>query len=206
METPKTLVALETNCSAKYAERRAFAEQTWGRRMPPGYTFESFDGPRLDVDDSYPGLCQKTQAICQWAAERDFDYLIKVDDDVYVRTERLKIPDADYAGHCLPRLPETCLNYCAGCFYWLSRKAFTIIAEAPFRPEWTSAEDQWVGWTLRQHGILPVGLPEVVLEPCLCGNCVPDSVPAEWTAYSKWIKWSPDLFREFERRYSSFQL
>ena len=195
------LVALETNSLPKYAERRHLAETTWAKRMPRGYTFESFDGARLGVPDDYHSLCKKTRAICRYAMLHEFDSLVIVDDDVYVRTNRLQVPDCDYGGHCLPKVPDGTLNYCAGCFYWLSRRTFSIIAQAPIEPQWTSAEDQWVGWTLREHGITPRAMPEVLLEPCLCGRCVPETVAEEWTAYSMWIRFSPDLFRSFESRY-----
>ena len=195
------LVALETTANPKYAVRRSTCETTWGSRMPEGYFFESFDGARLGVDDSYRGLCQKTKAICQYARDSDYEWLIIVDDDTFVRTDRLEIPDADYAGHCLPKIPDGSINYCAGAFYWLSRKAFSIVAEGPFRADLTSAEDQWVGWTLANNGIIAKKLPEVVLHPCECGICKPDPVPHEWVAYCMWQKFSPDLFARFERNY-----
>jgi hypothetical protein len=195
------LLALETNANPNYAERRKICESTWGSRMPAGYFFESFDGPRLGVDDSYRGLCAKTKAICQHARDNDYQWLLVVDDDCFVRTDRLQVPEADYAGFCLPRSPEA-WTYCAGSFYWLSRRAFSIVADAPLIPErWTSAEDQWVGWTLGQHGIRPVRLPDVLLEPCPCRRCDPDKIPEEWTSYTMWIRFSPGLFADFEKRY-----
>lgn len=198
------LVALETTANPKYAQRRKTCETTWGSRMPKGFFFESFDGARLGVDDTYRGLCEKTRAICQYARDSNYDWLIIVDDDTFVRTDKLdQPPDADYAGHCLPKIPDGSVNYCAGAFYWLSRRAFTILADAPLRPQrWTSAEDQWTGWTLSEHGIVAKKLVEVVLHPCECGSCKPDPVPLEWVAYCMWQKFSPDLFARFERRYA----
>jgi hypothetical protein len=200
----KVLIALETNCLPKYAEQRLLCETTWGSRMPPGYTFESFDGPRLGVGDDYNSLCEKTRAICGYAAIHEYESLIVVDDDTYIRTDRLEVPACDYGGHCLPKVPDGSLTYCAGFFYWLTRRAFTILAEAPLQPQrWKSAEDQWVGWTLREHGIEPTGLPEAVLQPCRCGRCTPAVITGEWTAYSIWPKFSPELFNGFEKRYSA---
>ena len=196
----RILFALETCADPRYAERRKMVESTWAKRMPPGYTFESFEGPRLGVDDSYKGLCQKSRAIYRYARENGFDWTVKVDDDVFVRTDQLKIPDSEYCGFCLPRPPEV-QSYCAGSFYWLSRRTFSILADAPMDSRWTSAEDQWAGWNLAQHGIHPVKLPGVVLEPCPCGRCTPDCVPAEWVSYCMWIRFSPDLFNTFEQRY-----
>lgn len=196
----KVLVALETTQNPKYAERRAMIESTWARRMPPGFTFESFDGKRLGVPDDYNGLCQKTRAIARYALKHDYERLLIVDDDCYVRTERLTVPDCDYGGHCLPVSPDDD-TYCAGFFYWLSRRAIRIVAEAPLNPRWNSAEDQWAAWALREKGILPTRLTEAVMERCPCGKCPSKPEPTEWTCYVMWFRFSPDLFRRFEQLY-----
>ena len=194
------LVALETTINPKYAERRRIIESTWATRMPEGYIFKSFDGPTLGVDDSYQGLCEKTRAICRYAVQYDYEWLVVCDDDTYVRTERLSPPDCDYGGYVGPENSF----YCAGSFYWLSRKAFSLIAETPLDPKrWTFAEDQWVGWTLQQHGIKATRLRYVLLAPCQCGRCKADVIHDDWTAYTFWIRFSPDLFAKFERLYGN---
>ena len=43
----------------------------------------------LDVDDDYKELKDKVNAIHRWALQRGYEYLWKVDDDVYLRPERL---------------------------------------------------------------------------------------------------------------------
>ena|SRR5215469_629187 len=191
------LIALETCRHPRYAERRRLCESSWGLRMPEGYEFRSFDGPRLFVPDHYNGLVQKTNAIARVALRDNFDWLVIVDDDVYVRTECLRPPEADYAGHVLPRDPAEPERYCAGAFYWLSRRAIRIIAEASTETQRPWAEDMWVGEKLREKGILPVEMPEIALEPCTCGHCIPEIPGEEWTAYAFWMKWDAWKFREF---------
>ena len=164
--------------------------------MPAGYDFITFTGANLHVPDDYKSLCLKTRAICRFAAFWRYDWMVKVDDDVFVRAERLKPPEADYAGHVLPG------GYCAGSFYWLSRDAIQILAAAPIDPRFnTSAEDQWVGKELALHGIKPVDLSDVAFQPCGCGICKPEPVPAEWTSYSLWYRYSTEAFLDFEEKY-----
>ena len=89
---PKVLVAMETCEDWRYVARRKLCEQTWTHRLPANFTYVPFTGPMLGVPDNYYGLSQKTRAICRYARERDFDWLVKLDDDVFVRAERLRIP------------------------------------------------------------------------------------------------------------------
>ena len=201
----KALLALESCNVPKYVERRELIESTWAKRMPAGFEFQVFTGPCLGVGDGYHDLCAKTRAICRYAALHEFGSLAIVDDDTFLRTDRLAVPAVDYGGYILPKDPKQSEPYCTGSFYWLSRRAFTILADSPLDPEWTNQEDQWVGWTLRRHGILPTKLPEVVLQPCPCGlpQCVPDVVPSEWTAYMISMRYKREIFLDFERLYSA---
>src|ERR1700682_3813263 len=45
----------------------------------------------LDCHDGYVERKEKIVAICRWALDRGYDYLWKVDDDVYLRPERLLV-------------------------------------------------------------------------------------------------------------------
>jgi hypothetical protein len=173
--------------------------------MPPGFEFKAFVGADLDVPDGYEGLSAKTQAICRYACAFDYDWLIIADDDVYVRTERLAPPPApyEYAGHILPReLEPHTFPYCAGAFYWLSRNAFKLIADARLPTKVPQAEDQWVAQVLSAHGIFPLELEDVCLQECGCGFCTPKRVGDNWTALSLWYKWDAETFRELERLYA----
>lgn len=194
----RVLVALETCDVPKYAERRRLVETTWAKRLPPGFDFEVFTGHRLGVPDEYSKLCHKTKAIAQYAVRYGYDWLLKVDDDVYVRTEKLTLPRSDYAGLFTAEREEI---WCSGGFYWLSRRAVGIVANALFNPQIAlSAEDRWVSWALRLEGICPVPY-DVAAKPCYCGYCVPKAEPTEWTAYIIDPQFSAQKFMDFERLY-----
>jgi len=153
------LIAIES-CVA-HADRAQSQFHTWVK--PPwirkGVLTAEFNGESLHVPDDYKSLPAKTKAICKFAAER-FDYLFKVDTDTYVSMDRLlkeKFYEHDYSGYVLDTLPVA--PYCSGPHYWLSRKAFTILANA----DWSkykaagheTAEDVMVGQILAAHGIYP---------------------------------------------------
>jgi len=110
----------------------------------------------LDVPDDYGSLPQKTIAMCQYAKERDYDFLFKPDDDTYVRVDKLVAEllgnrFMDYGGFCHAHVAG------GGPGYWLSRRAFSIVAEKANLENW--AEDVTVSKTLHYNGIQPVNLP-----------------------------------------------
>lgn len=171
--------------------------------MPPGFDFIAFDGPMLGVPDDYLSLPMKTKAIANFAFANRYDGLFKVDDDVFVRTEKLRVPNVHYGGHVLPQganIHDEKESYCAGGFYWLDSWAMRIVAHAPFIAR-TNAEDQWVGWTLRACGIKSFALPDVAMQPCLCGRCTPATVPLTWMAYMLWKDYTRQEFEDLERCY-----
>ena len=200
------LVGLETcTTKGKYIERAKLCAETWGAELPKyGFTFKAFTGEILGVNDDYKHLCYKTRAICKYAVENSYDWLLIIDDDCVLRPEKLHVPDfdgrVDYAGYSLPRGVNKLTQrlYLSGGCYWLSKKAFSILAESPIsatpgimprpKPGWetwqgTWAEDQWAGWTLGDHGIQPTEMLDWRIAPCTCGhpNCVPERVGNDWT-------------------------
>jgi Galactosyltransferase len=201
---------------------------TWAKRLKPPFEYKEFDGPSLDVGDSYIDLCEKTRAICRYAVKHDYDWLLIVDDDVFVRVENLKVPEeGDYVGR---RLPDDLLSngrdhYCSGGFYWLSRCAFEIVARSHLSKE-TWAEDRWVGQLLRDAGIRPTNddMAKCDPMPCKCITCrpVPRStrrkyfavghfwkhedkpvwkMPTEFTSFCFAHKWNLEQYLELEKEY-----
>jgi len=153
------LIAIES-CEAH--ESRAISQRcTWAFSPLLGPAdLVIFTGEMLGVPDDYKHLPEKTKAICQWAVNNGYDYLFKIDTDTYVHMDRLlreKFYKHDYSGYVLDSLPVA--PYCSGPHYWLSRKAFTILANA----DWSkykaagheTAEDVMVGQILAAHGIYP---------------------------------------------------
>jgi hypothetical protein len=114
---------------------------------------EPFDDEvMLDCPDDYLHLSHKTVAMCKWAVEHDYDWLFKTEDHCYVWPDRL-VKDLetrkykDYAGWVTFR------NGVCGAGYWLSRRAFTIIANADPQSHW--AEDKVTWNVLKAAGIHP---------------------------------------------------
>jgi hypothetical protein len=117
-------------------------------------------GPMLGVPDDYEHLPEKTKAICEWALIVKADFIFKVDTDTYVHIQRLLasgFEQWDYSGYVLDSLPVA--PYCSGPHYWLSRKAFTILANEDWSKYkasgYETCEDVMVGTILKAHGILP---------------------------------------------------
>ena len=104
----------------------------------------------LDCGDGYDDLTEKSKSIYTWALARGFDYVFDVDDDTYVRVERLLASDFanyDYVG----RLSTISGIYASGGpGIWLSRRALEILVREPVTD---TVDDRWVGNTLAKNGI-----------------------------------------------------
>lgn len=104
----------------------------------------------LNVPDDYEHSNEKIKAIIAYAYERGYNYIVKVDDDVYVYWDRLitAVPTADYAGGGGPHYRNG--QYCAGITYWLSRRAMEVLLATSLATSDTNAwaEDRWVGTSL----------------------------------------------------------
>lgn len=105
----------------------------------------------LDVNDDYLSLPAKMKEIYRWVVNQGYEYVFKVDDDVYVEVSRL-IPCGwqkyEYSGRVnyAGKAP-----YASGACYWLSKRAMQLIVNEPLGED--TAEDRWVGFTLHQHGV-----------------------------------------------------
>lgn len=146
----------------------------------PGLDYKFFFGvgqnaPQLedsiilpDVDDGYGFLTYKTQASLRWAHAQGYEFVFRCFPDTYVRVDRLMAcPFADFdfygdfrseeggrtnggTGKQMPTLQEA-QNYASGgAGYWLSRRAFELLLDAPITGIWRDeitvyAEDLWTG-------------------------------------------------------------
>jgi hypothetical protein len=174
MKKGKVLIAIIT-CKKNFA-RIQVQQETWiPIAQEAGYDVEIFDGERLNVPDDYFSLPLKSLAFFKWAAEQDYDGVLKVDDDVYLQIWHLKLPlPFDYAGHrisasgrgvktgtyggCkleheIPDFPKEKFphDYGSGGAIWLSKKAIQILAKAS--PTGDYAEDRQTGHILGEAGI-----------------------------------------------------
>ena len=98
----------------------------------------------LNAPDGYQHSSQKLKALVQYALDHGYDYVLKVDDDVFVYWDRLNLhPTADYIGSG----PS---SFASGFTYWLSAKAMRLLVASPcFR--WQ--EDYWVGSVMENNHI-----------------------------------------------------
>lgn len=105
----------------------------------------------LDVDDGYTGLPAKMKAIYRWVLDHDYEYVCKVDDDVFVEVPRLV--RAGWETHAYTGRANHAGNppWASGACYWLSQRSMHLIADAPLTAD--TAEDRWVGTTLHKQGI-----------------------------------------------------
>lgn len=168
----RNLIAIMT-CQ-KYLTRLKSIQDTWiPQVIEAGFDVEVFTGSRLGVSDDYYALPEKVKAICHWAWRHNYDHMLKTDDDTYIRVNRFKVPNVDYAGFRVP--PNDCginwpppgkpakpggtypYEYASGGAYWLSKRSLGIIVSEPLTEDW--AEDRWVGNTLGRHGIKLTQLP-----------------------------------------------
>jgi|SRR5580692_12085237 hypothetical protein len=147
-----------------------------GITLPPQ---ESHDGRGvvLPVGDDYYSLVPKVRAVIRWAYDHGYDYLYKIDDDVYVDVEKTLagfLP-VDYRGNMregqvkrFGEEPELTVKYACGPCYILSRKAMEAIINSP-EPA-TPYEDRATGYVLSLAGIPLTESTELMT--CLCKHCL----------------------------------
>ena len=121
-----------------------------GNRQPLG------DEIFLPVPDDYHHSFEKIKGVIKYALDNGYDYLCKVDDDVFVYYDRLmaNAPTEDYVGsgrgwdiESSKRFPT---DFAPGFTVWYSRKSMEILLRSPAGC-W--AEDRWCGTALKKAGI-----------------------------------------------------
>ena len=158
----KILIVIK--CCHKYQVRAQACRDTWLADLPPGTDYKFFYGrgpgePKpdevfLDVDDHYFALPAKSQAICKWGAERDYDYIFFCDDDTYVVVDRLLVAvpvGKDYVGRLRGPSGNWPAPYCSGFAYWLSKRAASIVAETTLYLD--PVDDRMIGNMLMKHNV-----------------------------------------------------
>jgi|SRR5579862_9195170 len=160
----KILIAV-TSCHA-FRDRADSVRATWAKEVE-GADVRYFLGkgePQrpdeviLDCPDGYHYLSMKTQLIRRWAVENGYDYLWKIDDDTYVRPERLLgdgFAALDYVGRLRGSSGNYLAPYCSGFCYGLSRKALELLAPLSWAVNEDFSEDRWTGNKLLSLGITP---------------------------------------------------
>ncbi len=163
----KVLLAIMT-CHA-YRSRAQAQRETWLKDLPEGLDYKFFLGGAataqsedevvLDAPDDYMSFPAKVQAMRRWARAHGYDWVAKIDDDVYLEPVRLlaSVPErGDYVGRTRGPSGGFRSAYNSGFCYWLSRKALDILNQC----EWKRgvddiAEDRWTANRLLHAGIGP---------------------------------------------------
>jgi hypothetical protein len=113
-----------------------------------------------DIDDGYGALTYKTRASLRWAHEREYSNVFRAWPDTYIVPSRLLtcgFANHDYQGDFRNDPKPLHGNYApGGPGYWLSRKAFSLLIDAPILGVWKDeitvwAEDLWVGQILKNY-------------------------------------------------------
>jgi glycosyltransferase involved in cell wall biosynthesis len=159
--TGKILLAI---MSCEMYHNRADAQRaTWIKEIPTELDYKFFVGRGaapsddtvvLDVPDDYKHFTLKVQAMRRWAYERGYDYVCKLDDDVYARPERLleTVPTGhDYVGRLRGPSGQKPAPYNSGFCYWLSRRAIEKLLDAEW--DFDTAEDRWTANELLKRGV-----------------------------------------------------
>lgn len=160
---PKILIAV-MSCGPYQLTRAKAVRDTWGSEVQGadvryfyglGVTALHPDEIILDAPDHYKGFPLKVQAMRLWALEAGYAKVVKVDDDVYLRPERLleAVPEASYAGRVRGPSGGYPAPYCSGFCYWLDRAALEILVKAKWNGDF--AEDRFTATVLHQAGIRP---------------------------------------------------
>jgi len=101
----------------------------------------------LDCGDNYTANPDKMKAICRYALERGYDYVLRTDDDTFVYPDRLLATDwasYDYSGSCAVN------DFHPGGCLFLSRKMMELVISAPVT---NYADDVWMGRVARENHI-----------------------------------------------------
>lgn len=169
----KILIAI-TTCPP-YRDRADAIRETWAREVEGADVLfflgqgeaQRPDEIILDCPDGYHYLSQKTQLIRRWALAHGYDFLWKVDDDCYLRPERLfadGLHALDYVGRLRGPSGNFLAPYCSGFCYGMSRKALELLAPIEWRPEEDFSEDRWTGNKLLSFGISPHNETQFIVE------------------------------------------
>ena len=131
----------------------------------------------LNAGDDYYSLVPKVREVIRYAHWKRYDYLLKLDDDVYVDVDKTlaNFKAVDYRGSMregqvkrFGQEPELTVKYACGPAYWLSRRAMEAILDSPVPA--TPYEDRATGYMLAQAGIPLTESNDLMT--CLCKTCL----------------------------------
>jgi hypothetical protein len=157
----KTLIAI-VSCHTRqhYTDVQ---RETWIPRIPTGLHYRVFRGRGatrgplpdevfLDCEDGYSGLPEKVRSIARWAVEREYDFMLKCDDDVLLLPEKFLTSGFDlhdFVGNIIGDGGQVVVPW--GFCWTISRQAMQIVSELPLPSD--NNDELWVAYALRDKCI-----------------------------------------------------
>lgn len=212
---PKTLIAV-TSCHP-FRDRADAVRATWGVEVEGADILYFLGQPEgsvparpgeiiLPCPDGYHYLSQKTQLIRRWALEHNYDYLWKVDDDCYLRPERLLgngFAKLDYVGRLRGPSGNFPGPYCSGFCYGLSRKSLELLAPIEWQANEDFSEDRWTGNKLLRLGVSPRHEAQFVVQSSKANALSGREAPLNGNAVIAACEYSPAQMRQVHAEFKS---
>jgi Galactosyltransferase len=142
----------------------------------------------LECRDNYTANPDKMKAICRWALDNGYDYILRCDDDTFMYPDRLLLKDRplwegkDYAG-------ASASNFHPGGCVFLSRRMMELVISEHIT---TYADDVWMGQIAMNHRIPMVTIP-TMRNQWGTGYKVP--IDIDPTGISSFHSCTPDVMR-----------
>ena len=186
---------------------------TWVKDLPEGVDYKFFYGKRLrqepnrrnpkpiilrdpladevflDCGDNYTENPAKMKAICRWALDHGYDYILRCDDDTFIYPDRLLVQDEpkwilrDYSGAC-----ATNDFHPGGCVF-ISRHMMEAVIAATVT---NYADDVWMGQVAKDQGI-PINHISTMRNQWGTGYKVP--IDIDPTGIASFHSCTPDVMR-----------
>lgn len=165
MKTQRPLIAV-VNARSRQSSWANAVRSTWFNQVPQEIADVKFfvgrgseampsDTVVVECDDSYAGLPGKVQQIAKYAYENNYEYVMKLDDDVVVKPRELLSSGYNqrpYSGRA-NRPPNTSDPFWVpmGFAYWMNRDCMKAVTEATI--PLNNDDERWVAENLHRKGI-----------------------------------------------------
>lgn len=216
----KILVAVMTCNGRGYPARARAQRETWVPALraqgvdvkffyggPAPYELGYGDEVYIpNVSDQYDGIPHKVKAICAYAYDHGYDYVAKVDDDVYIVPQRfpfLPLDGHDYVGRFRGPHGNYPPHFASGFCYFLTKLSCHIVRRATYNGDWM--DERFVATALARADIF--GLSDYV-NYCVTGpHMAPEAVLAHPVLGKGTVfcEYTPQQMHEMHRVFANAQ-